>query len=159
MDKLFKYCHTLPKIELHSHIGGSVRAKTFLHLVMERGINIEHIDFYNINLKTAFEIFKISSELINNCKILSRVTKEIIEDYSKQNCRYLELRSTPKAFLNDTKEQYIKTIIDTIREAEAEIPLIKVRYIVSVNRNASSEAAAEVVDLMIKLKEECEAKK
>jgi len=67
-------------------------------MVMERNINIDHIDFYNINLKTAFELFKISTELINSYDVLRRVTSEIIEDYSKQNCRYLELMSTPKAF-------------------------------------------------------------
>jgi len=83
VDKLYEWCHKLPKIDLHSHIGGCIRAKTFLSLVTERGIAIDHIDFYNINLKTAFEIFKISSELINTCSVLRRVTREIIEDYSK----------------------------------------------------------------------------
>jgi len=41
---------------------------------------------------------------------------------------------------------------------ETKIPTIKVKYLVSVDRNSSAEAAAEVVDLMAKLRDEQVAK-
>ena len=58
-DELFKMCHSLPKVELHAHIGGCFRPQTFLELCEQKKIDIDHIDFYNVDLKTAFEIFKV----------------------------------------------------------------------------------------------------
>lgn len=58
---------------------------------------------------------------------------EIIEDYSLQNCKYLELRSTPKAFATSSEADYIKAVIEVITEAEKDFP-IRVRYLVSINR-------------------------
>ena len=69
---------------------------TFLELADSKGIDTDHIDFYNVDIKTAFEIFKVGDQLITDTMTLKRVTKEVIEDYAKQNTRYLELRSTPK---------------------------------------------------------------
>ena len=83
MNKLFQLAHSMPKIELHAHIGGCFRPQTFMDLVVQKGIDIDHIDFYNVDYKTAFEIFKISNQLITDCKTLDRVTQEIIEDYAK----------------------------------------------------------------------------
>ena len=67
-----------------------------MELADAKGIDTDHIDFYNVDIKTAFEIFKVGDQLITDSQTLKRVTKEIIEDYAKQNTRYLELRSTPK---------------------------------------------------------------
>ena len=83
MDDLFKIAHNLPKIELHAHIGGCFRPQTFVDLAEQKKISIDHIDFYNVDLKTAFEIFKVGSQLITNTETLKRVTKEIIEDYAR----------------------------------------------------------------------------
>lgn len=48
-------------MELHAHIGGCFRPQTFLELAEAKRINIDHIDFYNVDIKTAFEIFKVGS--------------------------------------------------------------------------------------------------
>ena len=34
MNKLFQISHSLPKVELHAHIGGCFRPQTFMDLVM-----------------------------------------------------------------------------------------------------------------------------
>ena len=62
------------------------------------------------------------------------MTYEIIEDYVKQNTKYLELRSTPKELGGKTKEDYIEAIYEVIEVAERDFPNIKVRYLVSINR-------------------------
>lgn len=115
---MFQECHSLPKIELHAHIGGCIRAETFLELAEKKGVSIEHLDFYNVDIKMAFEIFKTGSKLLTDLPTLKRVTKEIIQDYAKHNTRYLELRTTPKDFPNSTKLDYINTIIQAIQEGE-----------------------------------------
>ena len=75
---------------------------------------------------------------------LERVIREIIVDYSKQNCAYLELRSTPKSLLIDrltgakgSMKDYIDRVLKAIKEGEqAEGKSIRVRYIASINRGS-----------------------
>ena len=149
MGDLFTVASSIPKIELHAHIGGCIRPLTFMQLAEQKGINIDHIDFYNVDLKCAFEIFKVGSQLITDCETLKRVTCEIIEDYAKQNTRYLELRSTPKVIGTiESKEQYIDTILEAIAEMEGRVPTLKVAFLISINRTAGPETATEAVELL-----------
>ena len=59
IQNLFQDCFALPKIELHTHIGGCLRPETFLELTEKKSINTDHVDFYNIDINSAFEIFKL----------------------------------------------------------------------------------------------------
>lgn len=155
MDSLFKLTHNIPKIELHAHIGGCYRPQTFMDLCLQKNLDIDHIDFYNVNIATAFEIFKVGSKLITDAATLRRVTTEIIEDYAKQNTRYLELRSTPKSVgAISTKEEYINIVLEAMSEMEKQIPSMKVAYLVSINRAHTDADAKEAIDLLIKVKAE-----
>ena len=125
MQRLFQDCFAIPKIELHAHIGGCLRAETFLELAEERGISVDHIDFYNVDVAGAFDIFKVVGQIMIDLDSLERVIREIIVDYSKQNCAYLELRSTPKSLLIDrltgakgTMKDYIDRVLKAIKEGE-----------------------------------------
>lgn len=116
-----------------------------------------------MNIKSAFEIFKVVGQVLTDLETLYRIVREIIEDYAKQNCVYLELRSTPKALLSQrggpkgTIKDYIDTVIKAIKDGEeAENGKIRVRYISSINRSAPAECAVEAVNLAIKYKEEGE---
>ena len=44
----------IPKIELHAHIGGCMRPNTFMELALAKEIDLDAIDFYNVNINTAF---------------------------------------------------------------------------------------------------------
>ena len=162
VQKLFEDCFALPKIELHAHIGGCLRAETFLQLSGEREIDIDHIDFYNVDVAMAFEIFKAVGLVLTDLNILERVVREIIEDYAKYNCVYLELRSTPKSFTDKwnpgsktSMEDYIDRVLKVLKEADEVMgDKIKVRYIASVNRSAPVEHAQQIIDLAIKYKTE-----
>jgi adenosine deaminase len=59
LAELYEECISMPKIELHAHIGGSIWPNTFLEMCMNKGIDTDHIDFYHVDYKAAFEIFKI----------------------------------------------------------------------------------------------------
>jgi len=141
----------VPKIELHAHIGGCIRPNTFMELVMKRGADLDKIDFYNVSIETAFEFFKIVSQLITDIPTFQRVVYEIIEDFVKQNTKYLELRSTPKAFKGSTAKAYVEAIIEVIQRCEEDFD-IKVRYLVSINRQAGPEAAKATLELIKELK-------
>ncbi len=64
---------------------------------------------------------------------------------------YLELRSTPKPFKDTTAQQYIDAVIEVIQHCETEFP-IKVRYLVSINRQAGVKAAKDTLDLVNEFK-------
>jgi len=147
LKDMFQTCFNIPKIELHSHIGGNLRPSTFLELAEKNNVNVDHIDFYNITLKSAFDIFSAVGKVLNSLDILKRVLKEIVEDYSKTNTRYLELRSGPKAFGENTKDDYLKAVIETLEECETLYPHIKVRLIISINRSAPIESNLESFEL------------
>ena len=68
---------------MHAHIGGCLRAETFLDLAEKRGVSTDNIDFYNVNIKSAFEIFKVVSLVLVDLDTLERVVREIIQDYAK----------------------------------------------------------------------------
>ena len=60
-----------------------MRAETFLELAEERRVNVDHIDFYNVDVAGAFEIFKAVAQIITDLDSLERVIREIIVDYAK----------------------------------------------------------------------------
>lgn len=72
---------------------------------------------------------------------LERVVREIIEDYAKHNCVYIEIRSTPKAFGSvSTMADYVERVLKAVREGEeAESGRIRVRYIASISRQGTVE--------------------
>jgi adenosine deaminase len=51
----------MPKIELHTHIGGCFRPSTFLKLAEKVGADLDKIDFYKVDINVSFEFFKIAS--------------------------------------------------------------------------------------------------
>ena len=140
VQQLHQDTFAMPKIELHAHIGGCFRPQTFLELVEAKGADLDKVDFYKVTTEVSFEFFKVGSKLVTDIATLQRVVYEIIEDYSKQNCKYLELRSTPKAFAGSSIKSYAEAVIEAIKEAEQDFE-IKVRYLVSINRNAGVETA------------------
>jgi adenosine deaminase len=114
-----------------------------MELAMKEGADLDKIDFYKPDINTSFEFFKIGSRLVKDLETLQRVTYEIIEDYHKQNTRYLELRSTPKELGGKSKQDYIQAINEVIESALYDFPKIKVRYVMSVNRQCGIDAAKE----------------
>ena len=74
---------SLPKIELHAHLSGCIRPDTFMKLVLEKGLDLDKVDFYKVDIQTAFEFFKLVNQCVTDLKTLQQVTYEIIEDFAK----------------------------------------------------------------------------
>ena len=87
MDSLHTYCKHLPKIELHSHLNGSIREHTLVELARERNVTLppkfllhelEHHDadreallFNNKprSLKDCFDIFAVIPKCVNDLEV------------------------------------------------------------------------------------------
>jgi len=151
------YYQSLPKVDLHRHLEGSLRLKTMLEIARSGGITVpintgplsnlvqvqksEPSTFQNFLAKfSTLRLFFRSPEVIY------RITREAVEDAALDNVRYLELRFTPVALsraehfaLGDVMDW----VCDSARSAAREFG-VKVGLIVSVNRHEIVELAEQV---------------
>jgi len=148
-----EFIHSMPKIELHAHLSGSIRSETLIEL-LPKGVNASDIDVLQTTNRTyedCFRIFPLIHKSITSYKRLYRVTMEIIEDNVKDNVQYLELRSGPRALEENTeRKDYVETVLRAMRDGEKRWPSIKCRYLLSFNRSRDLKNAEEGLQLALK---------
>jgi adenosine deaminase len=157
---------SLPKVDLHRHLEGSLRLQTMLDVAREHGMTIpasilrlsrlvqvqneEPLTFENFLGKfNHLRMFYRSPEVIH------RITREAIEDAAKDNVRYLELRFTPVA-LSRAERFPLHDVMDWVCESARESAKkhgITVRLIASVNRHEALELAEQVIWIAAELKD------
>ncbi len=159
-----EFYQSLPKVELHRHLEGSVRVETLAEIGQDHGIRNtgahilgpmvqvgedEPYTFENFLSKfVALRMFYRSPEVIG------RITREAIEDAAKDNIRYLELRFTPVALSKAERfplDQVIDWVIEGARAGEETYGVIT-RLIASVNRHESPDLAEQVAWLAMERK-------
>ncbi len=153
---------TLPKVELHRHLEGSLRLSTMLDIARQHGVTVP-VSMLNLSglvqvqdqdpmtFSNFLDKFKTLRLFYKSPDVIYRVTREAVEDAAKDNIRYLELRFTPVALsraegfpLHDVMDWVIGSAQDA-----AEKLGIKVGLIASVNRHESPELAEQVTWLAV----------
>ncbi|XVF26005.1 hypothetical protein REPUB_Repub13aG0263000 [Reevesia pubescens] len=176
-----EWCVSMPKVELHAHLNGSVRSSTLLELARvlgEKGIivfpDVENVIMKNDRtLHEVFKLFDLIHILTTDHSTVTRITKEVIEDFASENVVYLELRTTPKR--NDSigmsKRSYMEAVMEGLRAVNsvdvdyapaglktntingATRKKIFVRFLLSIDRRESTEAAMETVKLALEMRD------
>ncbi|ESZ96323.1 hypothetical protein SBOR_3291 [Sclerotinia borealis F-4128] len=151
---------SLPKIELHAHLSGSI-SRQCLHEVwlqkQERGettlpdplVEMPNGKF-DYDLETFFPLFsKYIYALCNELSSLIYTTNSVLEDFQADGVVYLELRTTPRAIPSAgiTKEIYVQTILNCITKHNASNTSMKTNLILSIDRRNDLPTAMEVVFL------------
>lgn len=148
---------TLPKVELHRHLEGSLRLDTLLDVAQQHGITIpadvlrlstlvqiqEEDKFTFQNFLSKFNTLRL---FYRSPDVIYRITREAIEDAAKDNVKYMELRFTPVALSRAERfplHDVINWVVASAKEAAAKFH-IKVRLIASVNRHESADIAEQV---------------
>ncbi|CAJ1962448.1 unnamed protein product [Sphenostylis stenocarpa] len=127
-----EWCVSMPKVELHAHLNGSIRDSTLLDLtegLIGTGVidisEVEHIiKKYNRSVAEVFKLFDLIHILTTDHNTVTRITKEVwllgchvVEDFASDNVVYLELRTTPKR--NDSagmsKRSYVEAVLKGLR--------------------------------------------
>ncbi|GAB2301098.1 hypothetical protein Dimus_035130 [Dionaea muscipula] len=178
---------SMPKVELHAHLNGSIRHSTLLELAKvlgEKGIivfsDVEHVILKNDrSLIEVFKLFDLIHILTTDHATVTRITKEVVEDFASENVVYLELRTTPKR--NDSigmsKRSYMDAVIKGLRAvgsvdvdfAPASIGAsrldsnnvshvmtrkkIFVRLLLSIDRRETTSSAMETVKLALEMRD------
>lgn len=151
-----EFYKSLPKVDLHRHLEGSLRFETIRELARRNGMDLpatgelrnlvqvqddEPFTFENFLSKfTTLRLFYRSPEVI------TRITREAIEDAAADNVRYLEMRFTPVALSRAEGfplADVMDWVIEATKQAEEEFN-ITTRLIASVNRHESPALAAQV---------------
>ena len=133
---LHTFCKSLPKIELHAHLNGSIREETLVDLASERGVelppefhagctNRDTAQFMNSkprSLTDCFHIFSFIPKCVSDVAALERITMEALEDAADDNVCYIELRTGPKILFREgetcSKKEYLGTIIRVMESFE-----------------------------------------
>lgn len=189
-EELKEWCRCLPKVELHAHLNGSIRDATLLELARERSKKGQLVlsDFEDVILKDdrslqeCFKLFDLIHVLTTDHGTISRIAKEVIEDFAAENVIYLELRTTPKKneAIGMSKRSYVEAVLAGFKGVEtveaiflpndgsmqqplppvqqngpAEGPRmcqIYVRLLLSIDRRENLEGAMETVQLALDMR-------
>ena len=148
---------SLPKVELHRHLEGSLRLATMIDITRQHGITVPDSvlnlsglvqvqDEDPLTFSNFLEKFKTLRLFYRSPEVIHRITREAIEDAARDNIRYLELRFTPVA-LSRAEGFPLHDVVDwvlTSADEAARKNKIKVGLIASVNRHESLELAEQV---------------
>ena len=103
---LKEHIYSLPKADLHCHLDGSLRISTILELAKNQGVqlpvqnekDLEDLLFVKDkvqNLEQYLQRFEITLSVMQTVESTQRCTYELIEDASRENIRYIEIRYCP----------------------------------------------------------------
>jgi adenosine deaminase len=155
------FYQSLPKVDLHRHLEGSLRLETVVEVARQQGMRIqdpsqlralvqvnEGEPYSSKNFLSKFETLRT---FYQTPEIIGRFTREVVLDAAADNIRYLELRFTPAALSNARSFPYAEVmdwVIENVDLASRQVGM-KTRLIVSLNRHESVKIAEQVLRLAV----------
>ncbi|MFI3256126.1 MAG: adenosine deaminase [Psittacicella sp.] len=149
----------LPKIELHCHLDGSMRPSTYLELAKEFNIELptyiesELIEYISVpasckDLVEYISKFELPLKLMQTKSSLKRVMYELLEDASKENVKYIEVRFGPQLHFNEnlSYDDMISSLIEAIDEAKSYFN-IESQLILSFIRTMPKDDIKSILDI------------
>ena len=158
---------SLPKVELHAHLNGSISRGSMSKLVdLHRDKwpdepmpdNCDLIidgGEYGTN-KDPFLIFPIIHAVTDNVDAVRSVTRDVVKEFAEDGVRYLELRTTPRDVPGRmNKLEYCTTVLEEIirisEDNSGDESVITVKLLLSVDRKHLA-SLDDIVDLYKSLK-------
>ena len=156
-----EFYNSLPKVELHRHLEGSLRLTTLMEVGRAYDLDIPDADHLrqlvqvdqadprtSQNFLSKFEVLR---NFYRSPEVIMRIAEEAVVDAAADNVRYLELRFTPAALgkaADFPLGEVMDWVIEGVIKAQSKQP-ISARLIASINRHESVEIAAQVAELAI----------
>jgi len=157
----------LPKLDIHSHLSGSIGQKKLVELLEQRGNGETFTPFdcrldVSNGLEKCFAYFDAVAKVVVDLATLKSTTLHVFDTFAADNCLYFEMRTSPKAFKSpsgeiiSTKSQYLETIEQAIKEFSAYCEgrfgfVMEIKVILSVNRGiikAIEDAQTQIDDII-----------
>lgn len=143
----------LPKLELHCHLEGSLRAETLIELARRRGVDLPTADpdaLYRFDDLTAFlAVYELACLAMVTRDDFARVTYEALEDaVLSSNVRYREMFFNPSLHPGVDYPVMLAGILDGARAAELDHG-VRTRLIPSIYRQLPVAEARELVEVVV----------
>jgi adenosine deaminase len=154
---LATFFRRIPKVELHCHLEGSVRAGTVIDLARKNGIPLEGLtnaeNLYRdySNIFDFLETYSLAGTALRAREDFRRVMYETLEDASNSGIRYREMSWSPMAHLADgvSYEEAVDGLVEGIRDGAADFG-VECRLIAAIDRSQPPEKTSEMVDIVLR---------
>jgi len=151
---LEEFLNAIPKVELHCHLFGTVRQRTFEELNARAGrpLSDDEIQGFYTRGEKPVGVLRVlralDAQLVRSPDDLYRLTIEYLEDAAQHQVRHSEFSWNPTGTVHASGIRYERAqqaIVRAIRDAQAQFG-IQGRLIAAIDREASPEAAVEMVE-------------
>ncbi|KAF8581065.1 Metallo-dependent hydrolase, partial [Ramaria rubella] len=161
------FLQNLPKAELHAHLNGSIPLSCLQTLARELirsedlsttvtiGLRALERGFQLNAIADFFSLFPAIYALTSSPQALATATREVLSHFllpgslgEPAQCKYMELRTTPRATNLMTREDYLNAVLDELEKYPPESAAL----IVSIDRRMSLQDVQECVDVAISLR-------
>lgn len=164
---------SMPKVEVHKHLEGSIRFSTLKELYiaahqngsdssstrrsaadLDEAVRNHYCVCEKVtNLTDFLAKFEHTQQVLSSIDIIERVAFEACEDAARQNVVILELRYSPVYILRGHNELTVDSIhaavVQGVKRAEMQYPQIVVGLIGTLDRCSSLEEATEAATFII----------
>ncbi|TKJ41284.1 adenosine deaminase [candidate division LCP-89 bacterium B3_LCP] len=154
-----EYIRALPKVDLHCHLDGSLRARTLWELVKERDVRVplktpEALEeFFRVDkpfssLEEYLKRFDYVLPVLQDAEALQRVAYELAIDAAAEGILYMEVRYSPVLHTKRGLEltSVMDAVLDGLRQAEKEVDIVT-GVIVCGIRNISPDTSLRLAEL------------
>ena len=158
---------SMPKIDLHRHLEGSLRLETLTSIALEHGVDLPSYDLEKLrpyvqvtkdyaqdfgaqDFYRFLEKFKLLRRFYKTEQAIERIAYEAVADAASDNLKYLELRFNPVALARERGFRYsdvMDWVWEAVSRAQADHDIV-VRLIVSLTRQ-ETDSAEEIVEAAI----------
>lgn len=136
---------SLPKIELHVHLDGSLRPLTIsknLNMDLDKVTDSVCVNENIHSLKDYLSTFKLPVLSLQSKKNLMNAAKELALDLKDDGVIYAEVRFAP---LKHSDKIWLRSVIKSVIKGSKQVPDIKINYILCMMRNDSFKDNLKVI--------------
>jgi adenosine deaminase len=159
--ELREWAQSLPKVDLHRHLEGSLRLSTLADIAIEHGIDLPSYDIELLRPYVQFtedqpdfhgflSKFELLRRFYTSQEAVQRLARETVMDAAEDNIRYLEVRFNPVALArgqNFPLSDVVEWVVEAISGAQAESGT-RTCLILQVGREEDSDDVInEIVEL------------
>ena len=158
------FIEKLPKTDLHCHLDGSLRISTILDLGEKQKVRLPASDPDKLfkliyagdvcsSLDDYLKAFDITLAVLQTEEALYRAAYELVEDCSKENVRYLEVRYSPMLHTQRGLKlaDIVEAVIQGLRAGERDFG-VRSGVILCGIRSISSDSSLRMAELCVAFK-------